>query len=459
MSPFEIALKGLPIRQPSPGYVQRVLAQRPKSVAVASPGMLRVWPLRLAAAGAMALCVAAVIYCVGTRPGDVRPEVAQAPAGTPDPDQPAAKQPDGGPTSAGRGEAPAVDRGEQIGGPGGIRVAGVAPERLFRSPRYSEGLSPMVGHVQGGVTPVVADVALGYIDYAGRWAIPPKYLFAEDFHNGFARVQEPGNDLAYYIDYTGRQVPSELVERVKFGLKPFKMDNGWGLIDPQTKEVVVEPKYYRVNEFSEGLVLVEDYFGSPGGCRWFDYTGREVFARLGPVVNRRPGAFHEGLAAVEGKIDGSGGSPQTIAWGFIDRTGKYAIEPRFDNALDFHEGWAAVRVGKKWGYIDYAGKLVIPAEFDDSMEFSEGLAAVRVASEAPSESGTDATEKLSLGEDGLWGFIDASGKFVIRPKYLDATSFSHGRAYVRLKGFQGFIDRADNRVLDTTGWDKPAWAK
>ena len=47
-------------------------------------------------------------------------------------------------------------------------------------------------------------------------------------------------------------------------------------------------------------------------------------------------------------------------WGHRDRdTGKYVIEPRFDDAFCFSkaEGLAAVKVGGRWGYGNKAGKV------------------------------------------------------------------------------------------------------
>jgi hypothetical protein len=44
---------------------------------------------------------------------------------------------------------------------------------------------------------------------------------------------------------------------------------------------------------------------------------------------------------------------------FIDKSGKYIIEPQFDLAGDFAEGLAAAEIGKKWGYIDTNGSFAI----------------------------------------------------------------------------------------------------
>jgi len=70
------------------------------------------------------------------------------------------------------------------------------------------------------------------------------------------------------------------------------------------------------------------------------------------------------------------------AWGYLDRTGTVAIDPRFPAPVDravrpFSEGRAAFAEGTKWGYIDKRGKVVIPATFDEAGFFRDGIAPVR----------------------------------------------------------------------------------
>jgi len=45
-------------------------------------------------------------------------------------------------------------------------------------------------------------------------------------------------------------------------------------------------------------------------------------------------------------------------YGYIDKTGKIVIEPKFDNAWSFSEGLARVKIDDKDGYIDKTGKYV-----------------------------------------------------------------------------------------------------
>ena len=46
-------------------------------------------------------------------------------------------------------------------------------------------------------------------------------------------------------------------------------------------------------------------------------------------------------------------------YGYIDKSAKVAIPPRFDEGGNFSEGMAVVRMEGKYGYIDKSGKAVI----------------------------------------------------------------------------------------------------
>jgi len=93
------------------------------------------------------------------------------------------------------------------------------------------------------------------------------------------------------------------------------------------------------------------------------------------------------------------------------------------------------KVGDKYGYINQAGSMVIEARFDDAMPFSEGLAAVRVGDP----------------DEGEWGYIDTAGRFVIEPRFAGASFFSEGLAAVTVddffKGKQGYINRQGEMVI------------
>ena len=61
--------------------------------------------------------------------------------------------------------------------------------------------------------------------------------------------------------------------------------------------------------------------------------------------------------------------------GFMDRSGKEIIPPRYLGVRDFSEDLAAVQVRRNhWEFIHPAGELVIAADFKDARDFSEGMA-------------------------------------------------------------------------------------
>ena len=101
------------------------------------------------------------------------------------------------------------------------------------------------------------------------------------------------------------------------------------------------------------------------------------------------------------------------------------------------------QIGAKYGYADEAGTVVIQARFDGAMPFSEGLAAVRVGGP----------------EGGRWGYIDGTGGFVIEPQFAGASFFSEGLAAVTVDDFfdgkQGYVDRQGTIVIEPrfeTAW-------
>jgi WG containing repeat len=72
--------------------------------------------------------------------------------------------------------------------------------------------------------------------------------------------------------------------------------------------------------------------------------------------------FNEGLAAV--RING--------LYGYIDPVGKMLVEPRFQAAGPFTGGYAEVRINDASGIIDRRGRMVIPARFERIIPFADG---------------------------------------------------------------------------------------
>ncbi|MCC6778792.1 MAG: WG repeat-containing protein [Hyphomicrobiales bacterium] len=78
-------------------------------------------------------------------------------------------------------------------------------------------------------------------------------------------------------------------------------------------------------------------------------------------------------------------------------TGREVIPPRFEQAMRFSEGLAAVRIDGRFGYIDPRGEIVISPRFDLAGEFHLGLAEVVVARSS--------------------GIVSRSGRMVVQPAF------------------------------------------
>jgi hypothetical protein len=287
----------------------------------------------------------------------------------------------------------------------------------------------------------------GYIDSSGQIVIQPTVLpfFREagEFHEGLLEVSE---EHGYrYLDLSGKVVfRSDVGSAFDFseGLAPADRYNGypdvqkWGFID-RAGRFAIPPQYHSVDPFSEGLARVS-VDGEVGSTGYIDNHGQFVI----PPRLAYGASFHEDRAAVI--ISGpcritNGGScaraefrptvPRAsydCGYAFIDKKGEPISDLRFDDALDFSEGLAPVRIGSEWGYVDHAGRISIQPRFGWAQQFSEGLAVVE--------------------KDGKVGFIDHSGSFVITPQFESAESFSDSRALVRKSRGHGewtyrFIDK------------------
>lgn len=128
-------------------------------------------------------------------------------------------------------------------------------------------------------------------------------------------------------------------------------------------QIVVQEKYTKLNDFSEGLALaVKD-----GSVVYVDLTGKEVIT----IGNAKEAYdFHQGRARIV--------SPTGITY-FIDKTGKSVFTCGNNTAEDFQSvGLARVTTPTgKIGLVNVDGKEILHFWFDEIRPFSEGLAYVQ----------------------------------------------------------------------------------
>ena len=187
---------------------------------------------------------------------------------------------------------------------------------------------------------------------------------------------------------------------------------------------------------------------------YIDRTGKTVVEPRFTAAKE----FREGRARVKagGREDEDQGK-----WGYIDTRGTPVIETRFEYAEDFCEGLASVTVAGDHGYIDRAGRIVIKPQFDSARAFSEGLAVIElqgkygyidkdgvIVVEPKYDFADDFSGGLGLVEaDGKYGFVDKTGQIAIPLQFEEACPFSEGLALINVNGKAGYVNRAGDIAI------------
>ncbi|MBX9850781.1 MAG: WG repeat-containing protein [Cytophagaceae bacterium] len=188
-------------------------------------------------------------------------------------------------------------------------------------------------------------------------------------------------------------------------------------------------------------------------------------------------------------------------WGYINRDGKFSIEPQYQSAGDFKLSRAIVKMENSWGVIDNKGKFVIPnnygkisyipktndslfllekfqtksgiineegkiiiePQFDDIGEFSQGFAKARMhgrwgfispSADTLTDFKFDETKNFTEGLAAVkvkskWGYINLEGDMAISPQFDFAGDFHGGLAMVKVKGKIGYIDQSGKIIIET----------
>jgi hypothetical protein len=145
--------------------------------------------------------------------------------------------------------------------------------------------------------------------------------------------------------------------------------------------------------------------------------------------------FSEDLAMV------ATGSYLSFSYGYLNKKGVMQIAAQYKYAKSFSQGLAAVATNdKEWKYIDKTGTVKIAGPFLDADVFSEGLAGVSV----PHDLGSGV---MSFKK----GYIDATGKMVIKPEYNYVMPFKNGLAVASFSGSTNEGYKSYQLLIDKTG--------
>jgi hypothetical protein len=183
----------------------------------------------------------------------------------------------------------------------------------------------------------------------------------------------------------------------------------WGYIN-NLGVMIVEPQYESTYRFSsDGIAVVFD-----ANSKQYVFINTQGARLTTDVKTYRLGLeeFRDGLITVK----------YNDKWGYFDTSGKVAIAAKYDEVNGFGSGHAAVTLNKKIFLIDTHGnETPVAPDIIQVREFSENLAPFR-------------------SSDKKFGFMDTTGKIVIRPQFETVGYFKNGIAWARTTdGIIGFI--------------------
>lgn len=169
---------------------------------------------------------------------------------------------------------------------------------------------------------------------------------------------------------------------------------------------------------------------------------------------------------------------QTKKYGYQAKNKTWVIEPRFDGASRFNDGFAEVTIDGYKGLIDETGELILPAEYDDIKKFDknglcevmrkEGRTKLRGVADRsgriiipvdchsvniPKNGGLITAQRPARDEwlEGslLWGVYEMDGTELFAPQFLSAPSFSNGTGIAKsaLTGLTGIVSDTGKVLL------------
>lgn len=320
--------------------------------------------------------------------------------------------------------------------------------------------------------PFEIDEKWGYINKKGKIVIKHQFDEADKFTEGLARVQI--GLKSGFIDSTGKYV-IEPIYTFAFSFSEGlavvgkDMDSAWFYIDNKGKTVIEpNPRFNWIGPFQNGLA---QFSMNIGGNTFDTYDARNGFIdKTGKIVIEpkftNAENFSKGIALIADAKPNKNTQAYFNKKAFIDTKGN-VVTPFFDNAEGFSEGLAAVEINYRWGFIDKTGNLVIAPQFDFiSREFSQGIAFVhcdndkigaidktgKMITECVFDEAWGFTKGLSAVQyQGKFGFINKTGNFEIKPQFDRAEPFYNGLAEVEIKkgdwGWHGFINHKGNFVF------------
>ncbi|MFN0199886.1 MAG: WG repeat-containing protein [Bacteroidia bacterium] len=336
-----------------------------------------------------------------------------------------------------------------------------------------------VGHFREGFAWVKKENVYGFIDTEGRYTVMPQYEKARNYQEGRAAVM-----MAVSLPKTKSQ---PVVVAMKRGFHQEFLIRERIRRDTVAKDSLVLIRVFKPNPKKstlgmEGFDTLTEYIKMPIKHITF-HVERDTLPNLSEmppteIENTTEKVWKWGFIDKNGAIAipalynevgnfrfGMAYATENGKYGYLDKKGKWKIEPTFDSADDFQtngmakiikngktffidtlgnalfsipianvrvttfkNGFAKITAEDRFGFINEKGKIITPISFDVAYDFEpSGIAVVANA--------------------GNYGLIDTNGHYLLPLMYDDIGEFHHGFAKIRKNQKIGFINTQGKIVI------------
>lgn len=293
---------------------------------------------------------------------------------------------------------------------------------------FSDGLAIISGTDEN-------DKYFGFINKKGEVVIEPQFCKADNFFEEHAvtGICDDNNKVDYYtlINKDGKPISDDIflsANRMSKGLAAVVVEpEAVDFIDKDGTYVLTieDSKITPDTYFNEDLAPIELYVNEVDS--YTGYINNKGNVVIDPEFNNA-GTFSNGYANITVFTETPDAQTEVLKQvkrsGFINKNGQYLVDPEKNNidiTWPFREGLARVFANKKYHYVNDKGFKPFEKEFETASDFSEGLAVVKES------------------KDSAYGYINKYGTAVIKPEFEDAKKFKNDLAAVKKDGKWGFI--------------------
>ncbi len=347
------------------------------------------------------------------------------------------------------------------------------------------------GSFAEGLSIIKSNGKYGFIDRLGTVIIPPTYDRAENFKDGYARVQTSGS--SFYIDKKGNTADPVKSSAFSANIKGVTVsrtaDGKYSLSDCMTKKII-EQDMDDVSVYGNFILVSKN---KKRGI--FDFKGnvllKIVYDELIPKKNKitaksgnridifgsscnieKTFTLSSGDFRIydEKKSDHAVIIEQDGKTGFINSTGNKMLSPRFDSVSFLEKSGIFLAKYTAENYlVDIVKNTATLFTWKDYSEFSKGI--LKISKNGKNQGLVNSENQVVLPAEyeilplrnntaviisnNLYGMIDGEGKIILEPKYqkisVNDGSYMDGDdelILVKLNNKTGFADRKGNMKIN-----------